>query len=142
VSQPGSVNASGAIACAAGVFVTSPKTAGTAHFELTARHDGAQPSGTFRVSASGFDFTAEQITSLAISSGQASASGTGSLNGQRPYEFSIDVWTTPPADGRPLQRWARLRITDQAKQKNVFDNDVFDGALQPMTEGRIEIGAR
>jgi PKD repeat protein len=141
VSAPGSVNASGALACPAGVFVGNAKATGPARLELNARHDGAAPSGTFRLTANGFDFQSEQITTLAISGTQATASGTGTFNGQRPFSFDVDVWATPAADGRPAQKWARVRITDQAKQKGVFDNDVFDGALQPMADGRVDIGA-
>jgi PKD repeat protein len=139
VSSPGTVTASGHIACPAGVFVSDRTVSGIARFDLNARHDGATPSGTFRLSGPSFEFVAERFDSLAISATEANATGTGTLNGQRPYTFTIDVWKTPAADGGPRSHWARVRITDQAKQANVFDNDVFDGALQPFSGGRVRL---
>jgi hypothetical protein len=142
VSKPGTVSASGMVPCPAGVLVGDPKKAGQARMELNAHHDGAVPSGVFHLSGSGFDFQADHFETLAVSATQAHAAGSGTFNGQRPFGFTVDVWTTAAADGRPQQQWARIRVTDEAKQKNVFDNDLFDGALQPMTDARIKLDAR
>ena len=141
VSAPGTVNASGTLPFPAGVFLADPKAAGQAQFSLTARHDGASASGGFRLSGPGFDFQSERIESLAISKAGAHASGTASLNGHRPYSFSVDVWTAPPAEGRPEMHMARVRVHDLARQRAVFDNDVFDGALQPLVGARLHFVA-
>jgi hypothetical protein len=142
VSSPGRVAASGTIPCPAGVFVADRKRAGTAHLELHARHDGAAPDGSFRLSGPAFEFVAERFESLAVSKTEAHATGTGTLNGERPYSFTVDVWTVPAAEGRPETPLARVRILDVAKQQPVFDNDVFDGALQAMTGASIRFVAQ
>jgi len=140
VSSPGRVSASGTIPCPAGVFVSDKKRTGQAQLELNARHDGAAPSGVFRLSAPGFDFVADRFESLAIAKSEAHAAGTGTLNGQGPYSFSVDVWTANAGETEvPL---ARIRIHDLAQQRAVFDNDVFDGALQSMTGATMSFAAQ
>jgi hypothetical protein len=142
VSSPGSVNATGTLPFAAGVLVVDPKASGQAQLSLNARHDGTSPSGGFRLSGPGFELQSEQIETLAIGKTEAHATGTATFNGQRPYSFSVDVWTSPAAEGRPEMHMARVRVQDLARQRPIFDNDVFDGALQPLTGARLQFTAQ
>jgi hypothetical protein len=141
VSSPGSVSATGTIPCPAGVFITDKKRSGSVQLELSGRHDGAVPSGTFRLTGAGFEFTAERFDSLAIGKSEAHAAGNGTLNGRGPYSFNIDVWTAAGQDGQAEIPLARIRIQDLAQQREVFDNDVFDGALQSMTGASLTFTA-
>jgi hypothetical protein len=137
VSSPGTVTAGGVIPYPAGVVTSDPNTAGQAQFSLTARHDGTAASGGFRLSAPGFEFLSDHIESLAISGKEAHAAGVGAVNGRRPYSFTVDVWTSPAKDGRPEAHYARVRIHDVARQRALFDNDLFDGALNALASARV-----
>ena len=137
VTSPGSVTATGSIPCPAGVLIGNPDASGQAQMTLSARHDGAAASGTFRLAGPGFEFQSEHLESLAISPKEARVSGLGALNGRRPYSFTLDVWSASRAEGQPEQPLARLRIFDAATRRPVFDNDVFDGALQPMVGAKL-----
>jgi hypothetical protein len=93
------------------------------------------------LSSSGFEFVADRFESLAVSKSEAHASGTGTFNGARPFSFAVDVWTAPNGEGQPPVPLARVRIHDLAKQREVFDNDVFDGALQAMVGASMTFSA-
>jgi len=137
VTSPGHVTASGMIPFPAGVYVADPAAAGQAQLSLTAQHDGTAAAGGFKLSGPGFEFLSDRIESLAISDKDAHAAGVGAVNGRRPYSFSVDVWTSPAKDGRPEAHYARVRIHDVARQRALFDNDLFDGALNAMAGARV-----
>jgi hypothetical protein len=128
--EGGHVTGGGWINSPAGAYTPNPSLTGKATFGFTSKYlPGRQiPSGNteFQFRVANFNFKSTEYDFLVIAGSKATLKGSGKVNGQGNFEFTLQA-IDGQAPGGGSQDKFRIRIKDKSNNQVIYDNEITEG---------------
>jgi CSLREA domain-containing protein len=127
----GFVTGGGWINSPAGAYVPDPSLTGKASFGFVSKYKPGRsvPDGNteFQFRAASFNFKSTEYEFLVIAGAKATFKGTGTVNGQGNYEFTLHAIDGQQNGGGGVDKF-RIRIKDKNNNNQViYDNEITNG---------------
>jgi hypothetical protein len=142
----GFVTGQGTIASASGAYALDPNLAGDASFTFLARYEkGADaPTGHAELQMASFKFESASQRVLWIFGPRAQFGGTGIVNGQPGYNYTVTAAKGRVAGGDGVDK-LRIKVWRESDGSIIYDNvknspdDIGQANLQPLTNGSVVV---